>query len=55
MIQHAACFTEHKRDRRKCDKKGVQGVRIFDPKTKASKNLEGSCLKGKRSNVKASK
>lgn len=48
MIQHAACFTEHKRDRRrKCDSKGVQWVRIVDPK--ANKNLQGGCLKGKRS------
>lgn len=38
MIQHAACFTEHKRDRRrKCDEGGVQGVRIVDPKAKANK------------------
>ena len=54
MIQHAVCFTEHKRDRRKYDRKGVQGVRIVD--LKANKKLQGGCLKGKRkqSNVKAS-
>lgn len=42
-------FTEHKRNRRKCDRKGVQGVRIVDSKTKANKKVEGSCLNGKRS------
>lgn len=49
MIQHGACFTEHKRERRrKYDRKGgVQGVRIVD--AKANKKLQGGCLKGKRS------
>lgn len=48
MIQHAACFTEHKRDkRRKCARKGVQGMRIVEPK--ANKKLQGGCLKGERS------